>query len=159
VVLDPVQRLMRDYPRIFFACHTEHVRDPSTQRVVSAHQASILDHLDEHEPTSLSDLAGHMGVTPSTMSLAIDRLVRKGHVSRERDARDRRRSLLRVSTAGLRVREARTVLDPTRVSALLECLSRQQREEALRGLAILAEAGDELVRRRSRRPHRTRTGR
>ena len=32
------------YPRIYFACHTRHVRDPQTQRTLSRHQASVLDH-------------------------------------------------------------------------------------------------------------------
>ena len=77
-----VDRLLDAYPRIYFACHTRHVRDPQTQRLLSRHQASVLDHLDEVEPTTLMDLARHMGVTPGTMSIAIDRLERKGYVRR-----------------------------------------------------------------------------
>ena len=46
---DPVGQVLELYPKIFFACHTRHVRDPSTRRVLSAHQASILDHLDARE--------------------------------------------------------------------------------------------------------------
>ena len=72
---DLVQQVMNLYPRIYFACHTRHVRDARTEQVVSSHQASILDHLDEIEPTSLTTLASHMGVTLSTMSLTIDRLL------------------------------------------------------------------------------------
>lgn len=84
---DAVKQVMELYPRIYFACHTRHVRDPQSHRLLSAHQASILDHLDEHEPLSLLDLARHMGVTPSTMSLNIERLVRRGYVSRDRAGR------------------------------------------------------------------------
>src|ERR1700747_758800 len=84
---DTVQQVMELYPRIYFACHTRHVRDPETRRLLSAHQASILDHLDEHEPLALLDLAKHMGVTPSTMSLNIERLGGRGDVL----ARARRR--------------------------------------------------------------------
>ena len=69
-----VRRLLEAYPRIFFACHTRHVRDPETGGELSAHQASILDHLDEVDAMSMTSLAGHMGVTVATMSLAIDRL-------------------------------------------------------------------------------------
>jgi hypothetical protein len=32
--------VMTLYPRIYFACHTRHVRDPQTQRMLSRHQAS-----------------------------------------------------------------------------------------------------------------------
>ena len=101
--------VMTLYPRIYFACHTRHVRDPQTQRLLSRHQASILDHLDEIDPTTLNDLARHMGVTPATMSVAIDRLEGKGYVSRLRDAADKRRVHLRLTTAGVRVRQASSV--------------------------------------------------
>ena len=90
---------MLDYPRIFFACHARHVRDPKTRRLLSAHQASILDHLDETQATTLMGLAKHMGVTPSTMSLTIERLVRRGYVLRNRHSGDRRRLELRLSPA------------------------------------------------------------
>ena len=128
------------YPRIYFACHTRHVRDPQTGAELSAHQASILDHLDEVDPMSMTDLAGHMGVTVATMSLAIDRLEGKAYVQRARDPKDRRRVLLRITAAGVRVREAKSVLDPVRVEAVLGELSSADRATALHGLALLARA-------------------
>src|SRR6186997_215820 len=101
-----ITAVMTLYPRIYFACHSRHVRDPQSQRLLSRHQASILDHLDEVEPTTLNALAGHMGVTAATMSLGVDRLERKGYVVRLRDVADRRRVHLRLTSAGARVREA-----------------------------------------------------
>ena len=82
-----VRALLDAYPRIYFACHTRHVRDPQTGAALSAHQASILDHLDEVDPMSMTDLAGHMGVTIATMSLAIDRLEVKRYVRRDDQGR------------------------------------------------------------------------
>jgi len=146
-----VRQVMELYPRIYFACHTRHVRDPQTRRLLSAHQASILDHLDEHEPLALLDLAHHMGVTPSTMSLNIERLVRRGYVSRERAAEDGRRLQLRITPSGVRLREAKSVLDPARVRALLAQLSPAQREEGIHGLALLARAGSEQMEAQSKR--------
>src|SRR6266542_4855255 len=132
--------VMTLYPRIYFACQTRHVRDPQTHRLLSRHQASILDHLDEIEPTTVMDLAGHMGVTAATMSLAIDRLERKGYVVRLRDTADRRRVHVRLTSAGVRVRDSASVLDPPRVEALIATLTEEERTTALRGLALLAEA-------------------
>jgi DNA-binding MarR family transcriptional regulator len=140
-----VRQVMELYPRIYFACHTRHVRDPRTRRLLSAHQASILDHLDEHEPLALLDLAQHMGVTASTMSLNIERLVRRGYVSRERATEDGRRLRLRITSAGVRLREAKSVLDPARVRALLARLSPAQRQAGIHGLALLARAGSEQM--------------
>jgi len=139
------KRLLELYPQIFFACHTRHVRDPKTRRVLSAHQASILDHLDEQEPVTLLDLAGHMGVTASTMSLHVERLVRRGYVLRERDSRDARRLRLRISASGARIREANSVLDPERVRSMLSRLSAAERAAGVRGLEILVRAANEQV--------------
>ena len=137
------RRLMALYPRIYFACHTRHVRDPQSQRLLSRHQASVLDHLDEVEPTTLNDLARHMGVTAATMSLTIDRLERKGYVLRLRDVADRRRVHLRLSSAGVRIRDASSVLDPARVEALGGRLTPDERQAALRGLELLAQAAED----------------
>src|SRR5262245_43189766 len=133
--------VMTLYPRIYFACHTRHVRDPQSQRLLSRHQASILDHLDEIEPTTVMELAGHMGVTAATMSLSIDRLERKGYVVRVKDAKDRRRVHVRLTTAGVRVRDASSVLDAARVEALVARLTEEERARAIEGLALLAHAG------------------
>ena len=137
-----VRSLLDAYPRIYFACHRRHVRDPQTARILSAHRASILDHLDAVEPTSLNDLAAHMGVTASTMSLAVDRLQRAGYVVRERNAGDRRRLELRLTDDGVRIRSANSVLDPDLVLRLLDELSAVERRQALAGLALLARAAD-----------------
>ena len=137
--------VMTLYPRIYFACHTRHVRDPQSQRMLSRHQASILDHLDEIEPTTVMDLAAHMGVTSATMSLSIDRLERKGYVVRLKDATDRRRVHVRLTTAGVRVREASSVLDAERVAALVARLTDEERTRAIDGLALLASAAQEQM--------------
>jgi len=140
-----VRRVLDAYPRVFFACHTRHVRDPQSGTQISAHQASILDHLDEVEALSMTDLAGHMGVTAATMSLAVDRLERSGYARRDRDPGDGRRVLLRITAAGLRVREAKSVLDPVRVERVLEQLSPADRAAALKGLELLARASNAFM--------------
>jgi MarR family transcriptional regulator, organic hydroperoxide resistance regulator len=142
---DFVRQVMALYPKIFFACHTRHVRDPKSRRVLSSHQASILDHLDEQEPMPLMDLARHMGVTPSTMSIAIERLVRQGYVLRSRDRKDGRRVSLTLSVSGARVRDSKSVLDPARVRQMLERLGSAEREDAIRGLALLARAAQRFM--------------
>jgi MarR family transcriptional regulator, organic hydroperoxide resistance regulator len=143
--VDEVTQLLAHYPRIYFACHARHRRDPASERELSERQASVLDHLDEAEPMSLKDLAEHMGVTASTMSLAVDRLVGGGWVRRERDPGDGRRVSLRLTRAGARMKAAQTVLDPQRVRGLLDRLSPDERADALRGLALLARAADEAL--------------
>ena len=137
-----VRQLLELYPKIFHACHTRHVKDPATATVLSAHQAGILDHLDEVEPTTLTGLARHAGVTSSTMSIAVDRLVRQGYVTRTRDTHDGRRVQLRLTPAGSVVRGANSVLDAERVRGMLARLSEADLAHALGGLEKLARAAD-----------------
>ena len=140
-----VETVLRCYPQIYFACHKRHVRDPQTQEVLSGHQASVLDHLDDVHPTPLFDLARHMGVTASTMSLTMDRLVRGGYVVRERSAEDRRRLDLRLTPAGLRIKKQQKVLEPELVASVLSHLDERKRKQALRGLELLAEASRAMI--------------
>ena len=140
-----VKTVLRCYPQIYFACHRRHVRDPKTKLLLSAHQASVLDHLDGVEGTSLLDLARHMGVTASTMSLMVDRLERGGYVRRERSPQDGRRVDLRLTKSGVRVKRQQNVLEPDLVEAMLKRLDRDRRQEALAGLELLAGAAREMI--------------
>lgn len=144
-----VNRVLDLYPRVFHACHSRHVRDPKTREAVSTNQTRVLDHLDDVEPTSLMGLARHMGVSASTMSLTVDRLVRRGYVTRSRDGSDRRVVSLRLTAAGTRLRDAQSVLDPRRVTAMMSRLSPDERQDAVRGLALLARAANDEMHNRS----------
>lgn len=94
----------------------------------------------------VSDLARHLGVTVGTMSLSADRLQRAGYIVRERDSRDRRRVGLRLTPGGVRIREANSVLEPSRVGELLSRIPPSERRRALNGLAVLADAAAEMAR-------------
>ncbi len=135
-------RLMDYYPRIYFACHTRHVTDKETGAKLTANQASILDHLDKEEAVSVYDLAMHMGVTPSTMSISIDKLVGQGYVKREKDKKDARKTNLTLTGPGLKIKQSHSVLDPLAVEALLSRLSPTERKLALDGLGLLAYAAE-----------------
>jgi DNA-binding MarR family transcriptional regulator len=153
-----VAAVFRDYPRIFLSCHREHVRDPKSGMLLSSNQVSVLDHLDPVHATSLSGLAKHMGVTASTMSIAVDRLVKLGYVVRELDDADRRRVRLRLTDAGVRVCAASSVLEPDLVEQMLDQLSAAERREALKGLGLLARAAMAAQHARSGAKTRRQTG-
>lgn len=137
------------YPRIFLACHTRHVNDPSKGVKLTSNQASILDHLDEEEPVTLQELSLHMGVTPSTMSITVNRLVNLGYVHRNKDKGDSRRIQLLLTTAGLRVKKSKSVLDDSRVRSMLARLNEEERTIALKGLGLLSYAAELEMKSRS----------
>jgi len=91
-------------------------------------------------PIKLYDLAMHMGVTPSTMSISIDRIMKLGYVKKEKDQKDARRTNLTLTYEGNVVKQSRSVLDSDRVENLLNQLTLPEREQAIGGLRLLAAA-------------------
>jgi len=145
-----VETVLDAFARIRSSGRPRVVRDPSGDGSVSARQASILALLDPRDPAMVGELAEHEGVTASTMSLTLKRMERDGFVRRDRDPADRRVTNVRLTDAGLRIRDARRLLAPERVAGMLQLLSPAERGDAVRGLRLLATAADRLERRTTR---------
>lgn len=135
---DAVQRLHR-------ACRPRFARDPAGEADrVSSHQGRILAFLDGDEPAMVGELAEHLGVTASTMSVTLQRMEGAGLVRRDRDPLDRRVTNVRLTAAGVRARDARREVDPDRLDRLLALLPPDQRPDAVRALLALGRAADRL---------------
>ena len=143
--MSDIKSLLSAYRRIRFAGRSREAVDPTTGTRLSAHQANLLGLLDTEDPAMVSELAEHMGVTLSTMSLTLKRLEAAGFVTRTRDPSDRRVTKVRLSDAGARLLAAHAVLDPHRIDGVLRMLDPERRREAMRGLALLADAADTFV--------------
>jgi DNA-binding MarR family transcriptional regulator len=145
--MSDIQTVIWALPRIQRACQARSAPGGAQSVPVSDHQARILGYLDEADPTMVTELAEHMGVTPSTMSLNLKRLRAVGLVVSERDGHDRRVMNVRLTKEGARVRDASSALDPDRVDAVLRRLGPEGRQRAMTGLRLLAEvAGDFMER-------------
>lgn len=144
------RRLLDAYPAIFLACHRQHLRNDENGRIITEHQASVLDHLSSERPVTLSKLAEHMGVGRSTMSLAVTRLVRDGYVERTRNQNDARCVDLRLTRAGTQVKEQNSVLDPELMKEMFRLMPARELDAALRGIESLAKYAKVLLRRRKR---------
>lgn len=152
-----MNRVLQSYPKIYLACHTRHTRENESGEKLTQHQASVLDHLSCGSPLSVSELARHLDVTESTMSIQVTQLENAGYVRRIPDSRDRRRVRVRLTAKGVRVKQQNTVLDPDLVKRMISLLHPDDAEAALRGLELLAMAAEKLMNKRPvRRTRRTR---
>lgn len=142
MIEEEVRSLLELYPKVFFACHDRHSRSPEIRKRLTAQQSDIIDHLDYRRPSTLKELAGHMGVTSSTMSINVERLVRLGYVSRSAALENRREIAIRLTEEGQKIKESDQVLAPERVKRLLQSLTDEDRRKAIEGLAILASAAN-----------------
>lgn len=154
-----VQAVLSAYPTIHAACRRREGRGGTAARRLPPVLAGILEHLDPVAPIAVGDLARQLRVTPATVSLQLSRLARLRLVARARDEQDARRVQLRLTEAGERVRDARTLLDPDRVRAALDRLQGPERDAVVAGVRLLARAaseipGDSESRAAPRRPRR-----
>ena len=146
---EEVDMLMNLYPKIYFACHTKHIIDPKTKEKLTKNQISILDHLDPEIPISLYELATHLGVTPSTMSITINRLEQGKFLMRKKSKKDGRKVEIVLTSKGVDIRKTNSVLDYEYVLSMLERLSGKERQLALQGLNLLASASEMEMKRKS----------
>ncbi len=91
-------------------------------------------------------LASHLGVGRSTLSASIKRLASLGYITRARETEDARALALRLSARGARAMQAGSVLDTARVRVLLARLQEGDRQRALDGLRLLADAAAQVPR-------------
>ena len=145
-----VRRLLDVYPAIFLACHRQLVREDESGKSITEPQASVLDHLHATRATTLSKLAEHMGVSRSTMSITVARLVRGGHIKRSRNNSDARCVNLTLTPAGARVKEQNTILEPELVKRMFRLMPAGEIETALQGIECLANYARILLRQRKR---------
>jgi DNA-binding MarR family transcriptional regulator len=139
-VTDHVRRIQRAYPQLYLACHVDHV----TRRTggLSERDSSLLAHLDEVSPVTAGGLAKHLGVGPSTITEAVDRLEKLALVERTRRGR---RVELRITAAGIARMQESSVLDTERVAQLIANVPARKRAEAVRGIELLAEAARRMM--------------
>ena len=94
-----------------------------------------------HEPgASLSAVAEHLGVTPSTASSIADRLVRQGLIERVAHPEERRRIALTLTAAGSRLLQNAQEATRSHVAGMLEGLSEEQLTAVVNAVALLGEA-------------------
>lgn len=136
------------YPQIYLACHVDHKRHRTTASRISPRDASLLAHLHEQIAVTPAELARHLRVGAPTLSAALKRLVALGYVSQQADPLDARRRQLRLTRQGAHAMAESSVLETSRVRALLARLSAAERTRALDGLGLLARAARELTKER-----------
>ncbi len=143
---DQVLLLQQLYPRIYVACHVDHIKAASSSVHLSARDSSILAHFqDSGGIFRPSKLARHLGIARSTMSQALKKLISLGYVAAKKNPSDRRESDLRLTGRGRKAMQAASVLDYDKAKELLGRLSPAQRKAGLGGLAILAKAAGEVM--------------
>lgn len=107
---------------------------------LSVPQFRVLAILGRQGGSSLSAVAEHLGVTGATASNMVDRLVRRGLVSREPDPAERRRVMLDLTAEGAAMLAHARTQARAYLAGRLSALDPAQLDQLLEGLASMAEA-------------------
>src|SRR5882757_2909799 len=89
--------IQRPYPQVWFACHLEHRTRTSSDDGPTDREAGILAHIDASDGARASDVARHLGISKSTLSAQLKRLVGLGFVRLERGSADQRERPVRLT--------------------------------------------------------------
>jgi DNA-binding MarR family transcriptional regulator len=119
--------------------------DPLAALGVSERQYLILAVLSADAPPSQLELAGLCGLLPAQVVPVLDELERRGFVARQRSETDRRRSVVRVTPAGLEILAKADDLARSIEDAFfgdLDPAARMQLNETLRAGLLRSGAAD-----------------
>ena len=121
------KKLMDDFRRIVQALRS--TDRAATKANVTGAQLFVLNTLGQSKgPMSISEVAEQTRTDPSTVSVVVNRLVRKGFVHRTRSGDDARRSELTLTPRGMRIEKTLAVTVPQQ--GLARALDKLDRSEA-----------------------------
>lgn len=135
-----ILEIQKFYPRIYIACHKDHVRASSSESTLSQRDATILAHLSIDDYTSPSVLAKHLNVTRATISEALSHLTELDYVTFESELDDERKKNFCLTEKGVRALSRSSVLDYQKLEGILANLPETEKIRAVAGLKILADA-------------------
>jgi DNA-binding MarR family transcriptional regulator len=133
------ERFERAYRRVWMALHR------GDEPTLSQHERQLLHHVPAEGGIALTALARHLALPKSTASVVVKDLERRGFVRRARDASDERRLAIVLSPEGRARVAADTVLEPEALARALASLDAERREQLVRALEALADAGERLA--------------
>ena len=139
----PIERAIAGYTQLvelLSASRTPEFPDPH----VTMAQMRVLMVLAAVGESRMSDLAQHVGISPSTLSSLVDRLVEGGLATRLDDPRDRRSVVVRLAPAGSRMLDQFSELGTDALRALLEQLDAKDIVTVNKAIELLVAAARRL---------------
>ena len=144
------QEIAMLYPAIYQRLHARWRKE---EQRPSHEVVAVLAHLELSGPLTVTEAARHFQRAQSAMSELIDRLQAHGHVERIRDTRDRRRTMVWMTEAGLdSLRRSRQVLDVDLLACCVERMSARDRLRLIAGLRALVDVADAEINTKRSKP-------
>jgi len=108
---------------------------------LSIAELHTIESIGPYEARAMSETAQRLGITTGTLTVAVDRLVKKGYIERNRDTRDRRVVRIRLTRKGKLAYRIHSKFHSLLVQRIMEPLDEKQQEL----LAQMVKNIEELV--------------
>jgi DNA-binding MarR family transcriptional regulator len=128
--------------RSLIAVATKSLGAAAEETTIAQYRSLVV--LASRGPQRLVDLAGALGVAPSTAGRMCDRLVRKGLIRRHRARTDRRAVLVSITAAGREVVDHATARRRELITEILARLPAGQQRDVATALRAFAAAAGEI---------------
>ena len=102
----------------------------------------VMLYVSAHEACGPTDIARHLGVAPTTITSATDRLARHDYLRRERPEEDRRAIALRLTPAGESYVSNLIDVQTDHCRMMLEALSGEDQDTLIRLISTIAKNED-----------------
>ncbi len=106
---------------------------------LSVAEMHTLEGIGLYEARTMSETAATLGITTGTLTVAIDRLVRKGYVARRRDSEDRRVVRISLTKKGKLAYRMHNKFHTLLVDRLIHPLDEKQRQVLLDTLMAISD--------------------
>ncbi len=93
---------------------------------ISNNDMHIIEAIGIGEPRNMSSVARTLSVTVGTLTIAINNLVKKGYVERNRSTKDRRVVFIRLSDRGRKAYEHHQAFHKEMIDAVMDQLSEEE---------------------------------
>ncbi len=104
---------------------------------ISTNDMHVIDAVGVGEPVNMSAIAKKMSVTVGSITTAVDALVKKGYMTRERSDEDRRMVYIRLTPKGARAYEKHFRFHHEMVQEIVEHLDDEDKKALIQALARL----------------------
>src|SRR6185503_14220389 len=131
----------REFGELFPAVYLRFHRRDGKRGSIPAASRAVLQHLTLSGPVTIGEMGKHLDRAQSVVSEIVDHLERDGLLERIRDPRDRRRTLVWLTDAGIALLEReREVLSRELLARAMARMAEGDRAALLRGMRALLAA-------------------
>jgi len=134
-----INRLFTEIVNAVMAHHNRLLNKVGRGRMLTMSELHVIEAVGT-ELLTMSEIAARLGVTPGTITVAVDRLAKKGFLTRMRTAEDRRLVLVKLTPSGEEVLREHEEVDRRLASCALAHLSPEEQENLLRMLEKVKQA-------------------